>query len=101
MASTQAARTIAVTARSSSRLSRLKVRYPAEARPRWGFQGASRYPDLVDNTDYDAALAMELLRRTGELPARKRELIVLLIHYRCALHALATQILGSQTGGSR
>ena len=100
MTSTQTARTIGVTARSSSRFSRLKVRYPAEPRPRWGFRGAGRYPDLVDNTDYDAALAMELLRRTGELPASKRELIVLLIHYRCALHALATQILGSQTGES-
>ncbi len=99
MAITQSARTIAVNARSSSRFARLKIRYPAGARRPWRVRFNSRYPDRVDNVDYDAALAMELLGKTGELPASKRELVVVLIHYRCALHALAAQILRSQTGG--
>jgi hypothetical protein len=66
-------RTITVTARSHSRLSRLKVRYPGQ----------------VPHPAYDTALARELLAFTGELPASKHGLVALLTEYRHALYALA------------
>jgi len=66
---------IAVTARTRSRLSRLRT----------------RNPDQAEHPHYDAALARELLARTGELPHSKRDLIIVLAEYRHALHALATE----------
>jgi hypothetical protein len=70
----QPQRTIAVTANGKSRFSRLRVVYP---------QRASRPPR------YDADLARELLTRTADLPASRRDLIAVLTEYRHALHALA------------
>lgn len=49
---------------------------------------------------YDASLAMELLASTSELPGSKRDLLVVLAHYRHALHALATQVLAGQNPGT-
>ena len=92
MTSTSPARTIAVTARSSSRLARLKLRYPGSPRS-WLARFFTRYPGQVAHPVYDAALAMELIDRTGELPASKHDLIVVATEYRHALHALASQIL--------
>lgn len=69
------ARTFAVTARSSSRFARLKL----------------RYPDAAPLRRYDADQALELLANTADLPARKHDLIVIMTEYRHALHALATQ----------
>jgi hypothetical protein len=69
------ARTITVSTRSRSLLSRLKV----------------RYPDTAQRPQYNTALALELIASTAELPARKHDLIVLLTEYRHALHSLATQ----------
>jgi hypothetical protein len=101
MASAQPARTIAVTARSSSRFARLKLRYPDGTRRRWLAPFAARYPSKVEVPEYDAALAMELIDNTGELPASEHDLVVIITHYRHALHALATQILSSQTDSAR
>jgi hypothetical protein len=66
------AKTIAVPARGHGRSSRLRL----------------KYPDQSDHPTYDAALARELLARTGELPDSRRALIVLLTEYRHALHDL-------------
>jgi|ERR1022692_3838512 hypothetical protein len=71
-------RTIAVTGRSRSRLSRLRV----------------RYPDRAPHPAYDTALARELLAFTGELPDSKHALVVLLTEYRHALYALAYPPVG-------
>jgi hypothetical protein len=92
-------RTIAVTARSSSRLARLKVRYPSQ-RPARFSRYARRYPDQLPHPHYDAELALELLASTGELPDTRRGLVVLLTEYRHALHALATQARRPQAGPS-
>src|SRR5580658_3407155 len=100
MARKPSARTIAVTARSSSRLARLKLRYPDSTPRRWLAPFATRYPSQVDVPEYDAALAMELVGNTGELPASRYELAVIITHCRHALNALATQILSSQTGST-
>jgi len=70
--------------RPTSRLSRLRV----------------RYPDPDPSPRYDAGLARELLIRTGELPASKRGLLLVLIEYRRALVALVTEA-AQQTGASR
>jgi hypothetical protein len=75
------ARTIAVTACARTRLSRLRV----------------RYPDHTDHRHYDAALARELLARTGELPSSKHDLIVVLTDYRHAIHDLATTLAAHGT----
>jgi hypothetical protein len=83
-------RTIAVLPGSKSRFSRLKVRYPAATpRPRHRFK--SRYPDPPPSPQYDPDLAGELLARTCDLPATRRDLIVVLTEHRRALHALLTQ----------
>jgi hypothetical protein len=67
-------RTIVVTARVGSRLSRLRVRQPAVAAER----------------PYDADLAAELIRNTGQYPENKGDLIVVLGAYRQALYDLVT-----------
>lgn len=73
MISTKPRRTIAVTARTRSRFSRLRM----------------RYPDHAQHRRYDAALARELLATTGELPDSKRGLLAVLAEYRTALHDLS------------
>jgi hypothetical protein len=84
------ARTIAVLPGSKSRFSRLKVRYPAGTpQPRHRFKHG--YPDPGPSPRYDPDLAGELLARTGDLPATRRDLIVVLTEHRRALHALITQ----------
>ncbi len=93
------ARTIAITARSSSRLARLNLRYPAGTRRSWLSRFRTRYPDAADHPDYDAELALELIGRTSELPASKHDLIVILTEYRHALHDLATQSREQQPCG--
>jgi hypothetical protein len=99
MARKPPARTIAVTARSSSRFARLRLRYPAGT-PRGLARFSTRYPGQVQVPEYDAALAMELVSNTGELPASKHDLIVIITHYRRALYTLASQILNSQSGST-
>ena len=92
----QAAPAIAVTARSQSRFARLSLRR-SDSRPRsWCTWIRAAYPDRNAHPQYDAALALKLLAGTGELPARKHDLIVLLTEYRHALHALATQATAPQ-----
>lgn len=73
------ARTIAVRARGIGRLRRLKVEYPAL--------------DVSDRqrSHYDAALARELLIRTGEIPFSRRGLLAVLTEYRRALTSLAVE----------
>jgi hypothetical protein len=68
-------RTISVAGRGT-RFSRLKADYPE--------RGLNSPPRL----HYDAALARELLSRTGELPSSKGDLLAVLIEYRRALVAL-------------
>lgn len=84
------ARTIAVLPGSRSRFSRLTVRYPAGT-PRPRHRSRRGYPDPGPSPRYDLDLAGELLARTGDLPATRRDLIVVLIEHRRALHALITQ----------
>ncbi len=66
-------RTISVTARGHGRFSRLLL----------------ACPDRAESPVYDAALARELLARTGEFPSSKRALLAILTEYRHALHDLA------------
>jgi len=67
-------RTIVVTARVGARFSRLRVHQPAVAAER----------------PYDAGLAAELIRNTGQFPENKRDLLVVLGEYRQALYDLVT-----------
>lgn len=85
----QPARTIVVTYRSRSRLARLRLRHPATAQP-----GRNRLP--ARHPAYDADTAMELIANTCELPTTKRDLLIVLAHYRHALHALAAQALAGR-----
>ena len=73
------ARTIAVRARGIWRLRRLKVEYPALA------------VSDRQRSHYDAALARELLSRTGEIPFSRRGLLAVLTEYRRALTSLAAE----------
>jgi hypothetical protein len=67
-------RTIAVRCRRPGRrLSRLRIEYPT-----WARSGAP-FPT------YDAAMARQLLAMTGELPASKRGLEIVLAEHRRAL----------------
>ena len=92
----QPASTVAVTARSRSRFARLRLRYPARQRSRFvPFSG--RYARAAQHPCYNAELSMELLRRTGELPDSKRDLVALLTEYRRALHAVASQAMNGRT----
>jgi hypothetical protein len=100
MASQPFARTIAVTARSSSRFARLKLRYPTSTPPGWLAPFSARNPAQVEVPEYDAGLAMELGGTTGELPASKHDIVVIITHYRHALRALANQFLSCQTGSA-
>lgn len=75
----QPARTITVTTRRRSWLSRVTVTYPPDAGP-----GPARPPH------YDADRARELLARTATMPATKHDLKIVLTEYRHALHALLT-----------
>lgn len=91
----RSARTVTVAARSRSRFARLKLRYPARQRSRFvPFSGG--YARAAEHPRYDAELSMELLRRTGELPGSKRDLVALLTEYRLALHAVASQVMNGQ-----
>lgn len=70
-------RTIAMRSRRPGRrLSRLRIEYPL-----WARSGA---PLPV----YDAAMARQLLVMTGELPASRRGLEIVLAEHRRALHDL-------------
>ena len=77
----QPMRTIGVTARSSSRFARLKVRYPHDYR---------------GDRHYDAELARELLARTSELPQSKHDLEVVITEYRYALQDLIDALASQQ-----
>jgi hypothetical protein len=87
LARTKHARTIAATYRSRSRFARIRLRYPGRHPSRL----TNRYPGRAELPDYNAELAIELIGGTGELPTSKRDLLIVLTHYRHALHALATQ----------
>lgn len=76
----QPARTITVTTRGRSWLSRITVTYPPDTGP------ATAKPP-----HYDADRARELLARTATMPATKHDLKVVLTEYRLALHALVTE----------
>ena len=73
-------RTIGVTARSSSRFARLRVRYPLDYR---------------GDHHYDAELARELLARTAEFPQSKHDLEIVLTEYRYALGDLIAALVGT------
>lgn len=88
-------RTIAATYRSHSRFSRIKLRHPNTAQP-WRDRSLAQGPDRGQHPAYDAALAMELIANTCELPTSKRDLLIVLAHYRHALHSLATHVLNSE-----
>ncbi len=75
-------RTIGVTARSSSRFARLKVRFPQDYR---------------GDRHYDADLARELLARTSDFPQSKDDLEIVLTEYRYALDDLITALLSQST----
>ncbi len=81
-----AAQTIAVKARGRWRR-RLGVEYPACV-----VSGGQRPP-------YGAALARELLSRTGEIPSSRRGLLAILTEYRHALSALAAESAEVTDGG--
>ena len=85
----QPARTIAITYRNRSRFARVKLRRPTTGSRRDRLRAP--YPDAPEDLAYDEDLAIELIAATGELPTRKRELIVVLTHYRRAIYDLATQ----------
>src|ERR1022692_867822 len=91
----QPARTTAVTPRSNSRVARLRLRHPGRRRSWFAPMGA-RYPVQAEHPCYDPDLSMELLARTCELPASKRDLVVLLTEYRHALYAVATKAASSR-----
>lgn len=97
MEHTRRARTIAVTYRNRSRFARIKLRYPGRRPSRL----TSRYPGHVTLPDYNAELALELIGGTGELPTSKRDLLIVLAHYRHALHVLATQVATSQQSDAK
>ena len=84
-----------MSAHSRSRFARLRVRYPAQPTP----SPAIRRHLVADmpqpGTPYDISLAMELLANTCELPSSRRDLRVLLTHYRRALHALVGHYPGT------
>jgi hypothetical protein len=71
-------RTIYATYRSRSRLARIRLRRPGTR-----------------------LLAIELLNSTGELPAGKHALHIILAEHRRALHDLATSALAGQQAGAR
>jgi hypothetical protein len=73
------ARTIAVRASGIWRLRRLTVEYPSLA------------VNDRRRSHYDAALARELLSRTGEIPFSRRGLLAVLTEYRRALASLAAE----------
>jgi len=71
-------RTIAVRCRQGGRWwPHLRIEYP-----QWRIDGA-------DRPAYDAPMARQVLALTGELPASKRGLLVVLAEYRHALYTLA------------
>ena len=72
----QPARTISITYRNRSRFARVKLRHSATGSRRGRLR--ARYPDAPEHLAYDADLAIELIAATGELPTRKRELIIVL-----------------------
>ncbi len=74
-------RTIAVAYRNRCRFARLRLRYPAGRRSEARLARAWR-SDTPGYATYDAHLAMELIVGTSELPARKRDLVVILTEYR-------------------
>ena len=75
----QPPRTITVTTRRRSWLSRITVTYPPDTDP------ATAKPP-----HYDADRARELLARTATMPATKHDLRIVITEYRHALHALLT-----------
>ena len=80
------ARTITVRTGGVWRMRRLKIEYP---------------PLAVSNCQlphYDAALARELVNRTGEIPFSRRGLLALLTEYRYALTSLVAE--PEKTGGA-
>lgn len=93
MEHTTHARTIAVTYRNRSRFARIRLGHPGRRRSRL----TSRY----QLPDYNAELALELIGSTGELPTSKRDLLIVLAHYRHALHTLATEAAISQQADAK
>ena len=97
MEHTTHARTIAVTYRNRSRFARIRLRYPGRRPSRL----TKEYPGHVKLPDYNAELALELIGSTCELPTSKRDLLIVLTHYRHALHVLATQVATSQQADAK
>jgi hypothetical protein len=92
--------TIAFTALSSSRFARVKLRHPDGTLLRWPARFSAHYPSQVEVPECDAVLVMKLVGNFGDLSAGKHDLVVIISHYRHALHALATQMLIGQTGSN-
>jgi len=70
--------------------------------PRWRpdpwWQRAKPFPaDRTEHGRYDAALARELLKMTGEFPNTKNALLILLVEYRRALYDIAAERSGTGT----
>lgn len=86
-------RTIYATYRRRSRLARIRLRHPATPQPRISAPITALFPALRvpgQPASYTPELAMELLNGTGELPAGKRALHIVLAEHRRALHDLAS-----------
>lgn len=75
---------------SAARASALPTRRPGTHR--------TAVPRPAEPLGYDLDRAWDLLAETCELPATERGLLKVLIEYRKALHALATQLQAIQCG---
>jgi hypothetical protein len=97
-------RTIYATYRRRSRLARIRLRHPGTSQPLITDPIAVLFPALRvpgKPASYTPELAMELLNGTGELPAGKRALHIILAEHRRALHDLATGAQASQQPATR
>jgi hypothetical protein len=97
-------RTIYASYRRRSRLARIRLRHPGTPRPRMSAPITVLLPALRvpgGPASYTPELAMELLNGTGELPAGKRALHIILSEYRRALRDLASSAHAGQQPATR
>jgi hypothetical protein len=97
-------RTIYATYRHRSRLARIRLRHPGTPQPLISAPITVLFPALRvpgRPASYTPELAMELLNGTGELPAGKRALHIILGEHRRALHDLATSAQVGQQPATR
>jgi hypothetical protein len=90
--------TIAAAYRNHSRFARIRLTYPGTPQS-WRTRLTRRsLPDGIPEPDqpYTPARALQLLASTGELPASRHDLIVVLTHYRYAIRHLANQALSTR-----